>query len=78
MKTTFTTDDLILYIYRETSETMNQAIEKALQVDEELQEQFRNLKMVTDELGSAEFNPHDTSLKIIMEESSISQSQAII
>ena len=40
----FTTEDLIQYVYQETSKEQSSAIEKALETDWALQEKFDTLK----------------------------------
>lgn len=77
MSITFTEDDLILFIYGEANQALEAEIKTALLTDKALQEQHRSLLAVINELDSAKFQPHDTSLKIIMEESALSQRETI-
>ncbi|MFM9945035.1 MAG: hypothetical protein ACKVQB_07345 [Bacteroidia bacterium] len=77
MSITFTEDDLILFIYGEANEALDAEIKTTLITDKSLQEVHISLLAVTNELGSTRFQPHDTSIKIIMEESALSQREKI-
>ena len=77
MSITFTEDDLILFIYGEADRALESEIKTALLTDKALQEKHRSLLMVINQLDEAEFNPHNTTLKIIMEESALQQREKI-
>lgn len=63
---TFTQNDLIRYIYHETSEEETREISKALICDAELQLQFNELKAVTKEMDKAEMQPSATAIANIL------------
>lgn len=77
MTNTFTEDHLILYIYGEAGELLEAEIESALIADKALQEKHQSLLAIICQLENVKFQPHDTSLKIIMEESALSQREEI-
>ena len=77
MTNTFTEDNLILFIYGEAGPILEAQIKTALLTDKDLQEKHQNLLAVINELESVRFSPHDTSVKIIMEESALSQREEI-
>ncbi len=77
MSITITEDDLILFIYGETNPILSAQINLALQQDRKLQETFTELLQAVNGLEIYNFQPHDTSLKIIMKESALSQSEQI-
>ena len=77
MSITFTEDDLILFIYGEANEALEAEIKSALLTDKTLQEQHQSLLAVINEMDTFKFQPHDTSIKIIMEESALSQREKI-
>lgn len=68
MTQTITSDDLIRYIYRETTEAENAAIAQALANDWELRESLRALSATKDVLSQTSlYAPSQTSLKVIMD-----------
>jgi len=77
MSITFTEDDLILFIYNEATDQVSNDIKSALLTDKALQEKHKFLVATINRLDNSHFNPHDTSLKIIMEESALSQREEI-
>ncbi len=77
MSITFTEDDLILFIYGEANPILKSKINSALLSDRKLQEQFTALLQMVNRLEVVNFQPHDTSLKIIMEESALTQSEQL-
>ncbi len=77
MTNTFTEEHLILFIYGEAGELLEAEIKSALLSDRDLQEKHQSLLSMMAQLDSAKFQPHDTSLKIIMEESALSQREEI-
>jgi hypothetical protein len=64
--TDYTTDDLIQYLYHETSEEKTNAIEKALQTDWNLKEQFEALKGTKLELDKLVTSPRPQSVMAIL------------
>ena len=77
MSITFTENDLILFIYGEANPILKSKINSALLSDRKLQEQFTALLQMVNRLEVVNFQPHDTSLKIIMEESALTQSEQL-
>lgn len=77
MRITFTEDDLILFIYGEANESLDAEIKSALITDKNLQDMHMSLLAVINQLKTERFEPNDTSVKIIMEESSLSQREKI-
>lgn len=62
----YTTDQLIQYLYHETSEEETKAIEKALQTDWTLKEQFEALKGTKHELDKLITSPRPQSVMAIL------------
>ena len=62
----FTSEDLLLYIYGETSTQTTAAIKAALQTDWSLQEKFNLLKASIEELDTISFSPDNQSVEYIM------------
>lgn len=65
MITTFTENDLLRYIYGESTENEKTDIENALVCDAELEAKFCNLKLDSSILDSLWFDPTDFSLDSI-------------
>ncbi len=63
----FTTEDLIQYIYQETSKEQSMAIEKAIQIDWALQEKFEALKDSKQRLNEIVESPRPQSVMAILE-----------
>ncbi len=57
---TFTQDDVIRYVYHETSETENKEIEKALLCDSELQLAYKEISGIKHRLDEAQKSPSDS------------------
>ena len=72
MNTTFTENDLILFIYGEANSFLDAEIRIALSEDDELRKKHLDLLSTIKLVDGENFEPHDTSLKIIMEESALS------
>ncbi|MGB3181455.1 MAG: hypothetical protein WBB45_08695 [Cyclobacteriaceae bacterium] len=66
MTETFTLTDLIRFVYHETSETENRAIERALLCDNELLDKYIELKVMTENLDSANTEPSQSSVDAIL------------
>ncbi|HNP19251.1 MAG TPA: hypothetical protein PKL31_12500 [Fulvivirga sp.] len=56
---TFTQDDVIRYVYNETSEEENKEIEKAMLCDPELQMTFKEIRGIKNRLDEAVKSPSD-------------------
>ncbi len=56
---TFTQDDVIRYVYNETSEEENNEIEKAMLCDPELQIAFKEIRGIKNRLDEAVKSPSD-------------------
>lgn len=67
MTKTFTENDLIRYVYGETSDLENNEIESALLCDVEVQEHFAQLTEITQQLNSVEYFPSENTVKTICE-----------
>jgi hypothetical protein len=63
---TFTQNDLIRFLYHETSEKETKEINKALLCDSELQAQYKELNAVRHELDSARLEPSAASVQNIL------------
>lgn len=77
MNHTFTSEDILLYIYNETTDTQTKAIESALKTDALLKAKYNNLVEMIHSVDDFEINPSDTSVKIILEASAIAHSEEI-
>jgi hypothetical protein len=63
---TFTQNDLIRYIYHETSEKEEQEINKALLADAELRTLYNSLHDLKKEMDKAQLNPSSTTVLNIL------------
>lgn len=63
---TFTQNDLIRFIYRETSEEETREINKALLCDSELQAQYKELNATHKQLNQAKLEPSAASIQNIL------------
>ena len=63
---TFTQNDLIKYIYHETTEKERKDIEEALLFDNELFESYRKIAEITEELDRIESSPSDKVVNKIL------------
>ncbi|WP_222933149.1 hypothetical protein, partial [Fulvivirga aurantia] len=66
MTKTFTQDDVVRYIYEETSEAENKEIEKAFICDSKLQEMYKELNSVKKRLDHSLKQPSDSVIQSIM------------
>jgi len=64
---TFTEDDIIKFLYNETSNRESLEIEEALLCDTELQKQFKELVTIKNELSNLSCNPSDKSVSNILD-----------
>jgi hypothetical protein len=64
---TFTQNDLIRFLYHETSEHETREINKALLCDSELQAQYKELNAMRRELDSARLEPSANSVQNILQ-----------
>ncbi|WP_305982199.1 hypothetical protein [Roseivirga thermotolerans] len=62
---TFTQDDLVRYIYQETSEEENAEILSAMLFDDELAQNFHGMLDIVSELDSAMKTPSDKAIDAI-------------
>jgi hypothetical protein len=62
----YTTEDLLQYLYQETSQIQSQAIEKSLQTDWALQEKFGVLKQSLTKLDEILESPRPQSVMAIL------------
>jgi hypothetical protein len=65
----YTANDLISFIYNETSTEQSIHVEHLLKHNVKAKEEFDVLKETIDMLDAESLDPHPTSLKIIMEHS---------
>jgi hypothetical protein len=66
MTKTFTQNDLIRFIYRETSEEETREINKALLCDSELQAQYKELNATHKQLNQTKLEPSAASIQNIL------------
>mgnify|MGYP003574530555 FL=1 len=66
MTKTFTRNDLIRYIYQETTESEKKEIEQELLLDNKLFEEKKNLTEVSMELDRVDLSPSKKSIKKIL------------
>jgi hypothetical protein len=66
MTKTFTRNDLIRYIYQETTEREKQEIEQKLLLDNKLFEEYKNLAEVSMELDRVELSPSEKTINKIL------------
>lgn len=64
--TYYTSEDLIQYLYCETSEQKTKAIEKALETDWNFKEQFEALKLTKQGLDTLVTSPRQQSITAIL------------
>lgn len=62
-----TSEDLIRYLYNETSTTKTARIQEALQIDSELRDEFEKIKNTHSTLKDVSFSPRQQSVDIILE-----------
>ena len=62
----YTTEDLIQYLYRETSEEKSEAIAKALETDYLLNEKFKALRESKEQLNSIVVSPRPQTIQAIL------------
>ena len=72
MNTNITQTDLLLYAYNELEEPRRSVVELALSLDEDLKSKYLEISEMQSVLDTAIEAPHNTSLQIILEESSSS------
>jgi len=66
MTKTFTRNDLIRYIYQETTEREKQKIEQELLLDNKLFEEYKNLAEVSMELDRIDLSPSQKTINKIL------------
>lgn len=67
MTKTFTPDDLLRYLYKDTSPVESKEIEKALNTDERLHEKWQHLKADMQMLDSLFLKPSEAATDRIMQ-----------
>lgn len=65
--TKFTPEDLVQYLYKETSEQKSTAIKAALDTDWDLRESFEQLKEAQKNLEPIELSPRDEAINKILQ-----------
>jgi hypothetical protein len=66
MTKTFTRNDLIRYIYQETTESEKKEIEQELLLDNKLFEEYKNLAEVSMELDRIDLSPSQKTINKIL------------
>ena len=74
MKRNFTQEDIINYIYGETSSEEAKAIKEELSINAELNDYYQETLKVLNVLDSAFVEPSETTVSILMEDSKSSSS----
>ena len=67
MTKTFTPNDVLRYLYKETSSLENSELEQALIVRGELLDQYAQLTSIKEQLDKVRITPSDKSIKTILE-----------
>lgn len=60
------TEDLIQYLYNETSESQNVLIKEALENDLNLRDEYEELKKTIEELGTLSFTPDSKTVESVL------------
>lgn len=63
---TFTQDDLVRFVYNETSQEESSLIKKAIMDDMELAKTYQGMLTSKEELDGGKLNPSDSSINIIL------------
>lgn len=66
MTKTFTQNDLIRFIYHETTEEETQEISRVLSLDQALQLHYRELLLAKNEMDKAQLEPSPTAVENIL------------
>ena len=66
MTKTFTQNDLIRFIYHETSEAEERDLNKAMICDSELQGQYKELIAVKSQLDKSQLEPSESAIQSIL------------
>jgi len=69
MKKTFTPEDLVRFIYRETSPEETTAIKKAITDNTELAQIYHALLTANEELNNLSLEPSSSSINVILQHS---------
>lgn len=78
MISNFTQNDLIQFIYGEADKNLEDEIKSALKSDVMLFETYCQILDTVNSLENFKLNPDNTSLRIIMEESTIIQGESLV
>ncbi len=60
------TEDLIQFLYNETSESQNVLIKEALENDLNLRDEYEELKKTIEELGTLSFTPDSKTVESVL------------
>lgn len=71
MTQTFTQNDLVRHLYTEESKQEAENLNSCLAVDEELNENFNDYRIITDQLTSSMMSPSADTINYILEFSRI-------
>lgn len=71
----YTQDDLILFIYNELPEDEKLRMQNALEADQDLFKAYTSLLQVVGSLDTLNYEPHPTSIEIILEHSQHEEEQ---
>ena len=66
MTKTFTQNDLIRFIYQETTEEETQEINRTLSLDQELQRIYRELMLTKTTMDKAQLEPSEAAIQNIL------------
>lgn len=77
MNPNITQDSIILYLYNELSAEDRRVVENAIAEQPALKEYFEEQKMLLRSLDEFSFEPSETSVQIVMEESHFSNQETI-
>jgi len=77
MNNTITEENLILFIYGEADESLEAQVKSALMTDTFLREKHLALIATMRQIEPFPYQPDDTSVKIILEESALSHREEI-
>ena len=70
-----TPEDLVRYLYNETSPQKTERIKAALQIDNNLQDEFEKLKTTHSKLEEVKFSPRSQTINNILEYAAKKQKQ---
>lgn len=71
----FSPDDLVQYLYKETSDRKTEAIKTALENDWELQESYKQMLAAQEKLEEISFSPREESVNKILQHATRKEGQ---